>query len=289
MATSPVADRDGRDRGRASLTPVPYRVVAARRETRGTHTLEIEPAGDERLEDFSPGQFAMLYAFGAGEAPISVSAYDAASGRVTHTIRAVGAVTAALCATAPGREIGVRGPFGAGWPMQRAEGADVVLVAGGLGLPPLRPALEHVLARRERYGRLALLYGGRSPAELLYPDELARWDALPDADVAVTVDSADPGWSGRVGVVTTLIARAAFDPARAAAMVVGPELMMRFAAAALLARGVAAERIHVSLERSMHCAIGHCGHCMLGPEFVCKDGPVFPYARVERWLGVRGL
>lgn len=273
----------------SSLAPVPYRVAARRRETGDTWTIELEPAGAPRLAHFAPGQFSMLYALGAGEAPISVAGYVAASGRLTHTIRSVGAVTGAICAVEPGGQLGARGPYGSAWPLDEAEDADVVLVAGGLGLPPLRPALEHVLARRARYGRLSLLYGGRSPAELLYPDELERWRAQPGAAVDVTVDSAGSDWRGRVGLVTTLIPRADFDPASTVAMVVGPEVMMRFSVAALRERGVPAERIHVSLERSMHCAVGHCGHCMLGPEFICKDGPVFPYPRVEPWLGIRQL
>ena len=269
------------------LAPLPYRVAAKRQESPDTWTLELEPARSERMAPFAPGQFAMLYAFGAGEAPISVGASDASSGRMVHTIRAVGAVTAALCAAEPGQELGARGPFGAGWPLADAAGADVVVVAGGLGLPPLRPVVEHVLAERLRYGRLSLLYGGRSPGELLYRDELERWGEA--ADVQVTVDAAAAGWRGRVGVVTSLIPRARFDPRRAVAMIVGPEVMMRFTVGALRDRGVPAERIYVSLERSMQCAVGLCGHCMLGPEFVCKDGPVFPYARVERWLGVSAL
>lgn len=288
MDTLPPTTGSPRTRSR-SLAPVPYRIAQRRRETDDTWTVEIEPAGDGRLEDFAAGQFAMLYAFGAGEAPVSVCAYDAASGRVTHTIRAVGAVSAALCAARPGQEIGARGPYGTSWPLREAEGRDVVLVAGGLGMAPLRPALEQLLAARERYGAVCLLYGGRSPAELVLRREIERWTADRRADVQVTVDSAGDGWRGSVGVVTTLIPRAAFDPATAVAMVVGPELMMRFTVAALRERGMAPGRIHVSLERSMHCAIGHCGHCMIGPEFVCKDGPVFPWSRVERWLGVRAL
>jgi NAD(P)H-flavin reductase len=270
------------------LAPVPHRVCARRRESAGTWTIELEPAA-ARLPEFAPGQFAMLYAFGAGEVPVSMRGRDPVTRRLVHTIRSVGAVTRALCAAEPGRQIGVRGPYGAGWPLAQAEGADVVLVAGGLGLAPLRPVMEHVLASRERFGRLSLLYGGRTPGELLYRPQLERWRGRPDAAVQVTVDSAASDWRGRVGLVTALVASAAFDRDNAIAMVVGPEAMMRFTVAALLERGLAPERIHVSLERSMHCAIGHCGHCMLGPEFVCKDGPVFPLNRVARWLGVRRL
>ena len=286
MGTSPAAEVP---RAAARLAPVAFRVAGRRRETGDTWTLELEPARGGRLADFAPGQFAMLYAFGAGEAPVSVSGYEASSGRLIHTIRAVGAVTNALCAAQVGEQVGLRGPYGTCWPLAAAEGADVVLVAGGLGLPPLRPVVERVLADRRRYGRLSLLYGARSPDELLYRPQLERWRTRPDADVEVTVDSAARGWRGRVGVVTTLIARADFDPCSAVAMVVGPEVMMRFTVAALRERGVPTDRIYVSLERSMHCAIGHCGHCMLGPRFVCQDGPVFRYDRVERWLGVRQL
>lgn len=286
MGTSPAAEVPT---GPSSLAPVAFRVADRRQETRDVWTLELEPAGGARLADFAPGQFAMLYAFGAGEAPISLSGYDPASGRLSHTIRAVGAVTRALCAAQAGEPVGVRGPFGRGWPSAAADGADVVLVAGGLGLPPLRPVVDAVLADRPRHGRVSLLYGARSPDDLLYRPELERWAARRDVDVQVTVDSAARGWHGRVGVVTAHIARAAFDARSAVAMVVGPEVMMRFAVAALRERGLPADRIYVSLERSMHCAIGHCGHCMLGPRFVCQDGPVFRLDRVERWLGVRRL
>lgn len=275
---------------RAVAVPLPYRVAARRPETADTWTLELEPAGDARLAAFAPGQFAMLYAFGAGEAPISVSGYDAGTHRLAHTIRAVGAVTAALCDARPGDEVGVRGPFGAGvWPLQEAVGADVVIVAGGLGLAPLRPVIDHVLARRGDFGRVAILYGGRSPDELLYRAQLDAWARRGDIHLGVTVDRAGRDWPGRVGVVTTLIPQAGFEPARAVAFVVGPEVMMRFTVAALRQRGIAGGRIHLSLERSMHCGVGHCGHCMLGPELICRDGPVFAHRRVARWLGVREL
>jgi NAD(P)H-flavin reductase len=266
------------------MRPAVWRVVTTRRETHDTWTLAIAPE-DAAGAGFAPGQFAMLYAFGAGEAPISVSAIG--GDHVVHTVRAVGATTRAICAARPGDALGVRGPFGTAWPLADAEGADVVLVAGGIGLAPLRPAMLHVLAHRERYGRVSLLYGGRSPAELLYGDELERWRALPGVDVGVTVDAAPAGWAGRVGLVTTLIPRARFDPADTVAMVVGPEVMMRFTAAALRERGVAADAIHVSMERSMRCAIGHCGHCQLGAAFVCRDGPVFGWDRAERLMEVR--
>jgi NAD(P)H-flavin reductase len=266
------------------MVPVPYRVARRRRETHDSWTLELEPHGDVAVAPVNPGQFAMLYAFGTGELPISISALP-----LVHTIRAVGAVSAALCGVRRGDVIGVRGPFGRAWPVEAAEGADVVVLAGGIGLAPLRPVVHALLADPERYGRVSVLIGGRTPAELPYAEEIEAWRARPGASVEVTVDAAPEGWSGRVGVVTRLIPGAAFDPRRTVAMMCGPEVMMRFAAGALRDRGLADDAIWVSLERSMKCAVGHCGHCQLGPVFVCKDGPVFRADAVERLLRVPEL
>jgi NAD(P)H-flavin reductase len=210
----------------------------------------------------------MLYAVGAGEAPISVSA---TGDGVEHTIRAVGAVTRALCEA---ETVGVRGPYGNTWPSPRG---DAVIVAGGIGLAPLRPVI------RALGDRALVLYGARAPRELLYEAELASWGAQ------VTVDAPAAGWDGPVGVVTKLIERADFDPASAVAMICGPELMMRFAAVALLERGMPADAIWVSLERGMKCGVGHCGHCQVGPLLICRDGPVFRYDRVEPLLRVAEL
>jgi NAD(P)H-flavin reductase len=250
--------------------PAPFRVAARRRETHDTWTLRLEPARDAACSPFAPGQFAMLYAFGAGEAPISISRVGPDG--LVHTIRAVGAVTEALCTA---QTVGVRGPFGTAWPLARAAGHDVVVIAGGIGLAPLRPVVDALLAERERYGELSLLYGGRAPRELLYVDELREWAARGDVRVEQIVDVPDDAWRGPVGVVTKLIDRARFDPARTVAMTCGPEVMMRFVAAALAERGVPDDAIWLSLERSMKCALGHCGHCQLRELFVCRDGPVF--------------
>lgn len=269
------------------MVPTWFALADKRRETHDTWTLTIEPAKDG-LAAFAPGQFAMLYAFGVGEAPISVSAIPP-SGRLVHTVRAVGRVTEAICAAEPGTVIGLRGPFGSAWPVEAGEGADVVIVAGGVGLAPLRPALRHVVDHRGDYGRVVLLYGGRRPEDLLFSHELAELGAREDVDVGVTVDAATPAWTGRVGVVTTLIAGAAFDAASTVAMVCGPEVMMRFAVTALGDRGVAGERVYLSLERNMKCAVGLCGHCQLGTVLVCRDGAVFPYPAVEPLLRVREL
>lgn len=289
MATLPQADVAGSARG--PLVPLPYRVAYRSPETHDTWTLDVEPAGDAALTPFAPGQFAMLYAFGIGEIPVSVSGDPTAGARISHTIRAVGAVSSALCSAEPGEAIGLRGPYGRPWPLEQAEGKDLVIVAGGVGLAPLRPVVYEAVARRERYGDVALLYGGRSPGELLYVGELERWRGRLDVelDVRVTVDSASGGWRGRVGVVPQLIPAARFDTEEAVAFVVGPEVMMRFTVAALLERGLSADRIWVSLERNMKCAVAHCGRCQLGPAFVCRDGPVFRYDEIEPFFEVRRL
>jgi NAD(P)H-flavin reductase len=269
--------------------PVLYEVLDRAQETHDTWTLWLAPYdGSAAIEPFAPGQFAMLYAFGAGEAPISISAVED-GGVVVHTIRAVGAVTRALCASEPGSTIGVRGPFGTAWPLAVAEGGDVVLVAGGIGLAPLRPVVRAVLAGRERFGDVTILYGGRAPRELLYVSEVEHWRGRFDVDVEVIVDAADGGWRGQVGVVTRLIPRAVFDPDRTVAMMCGPEVMMRFAAAALNDSGLADDRVWLSLERSMACGVGHCGHCQLGPLFICKDGPVLRRDAVESLMRVAEL
>lgn len=262
--------------------PAPYRVAGKRRETHDTWTFELAPV-EEQGEPLVPGQFAMLYAFGAGEVPISTS------GPLTHTVRSVGAVTDAICRAEVGDTLGVRGPYGVGWPVALAEGRDVVVAAGGIGLAPLRPVIYELLANRDRYGEVNILYGGRSPEELLFVEELEAWRSRFDVTVDVTVDSAPAGWHGRVGVVTTLISRAVFDPGNAIAMMCGPDVMMRFTAATLRERELPADSIWLSLERSMKCAVGHCGHCQLGPLFVCKDGPVARLDRVERLMRVREL
>jgi anaerobic sulfite reductase subunit B len=274
-----------------SAVPRPYRVVSRRADTADTVTLELTPDAAP-LSAFAPGQFAMLTAYGIGEVPISLSGLpdpqEMGARRLTHTLRAVGAVTRALHDSPPGAVIGVRGPFGTSWDVPSAAGNDVVIVAGGIGLAPVRPILQAVLAEPSRYGDVVLLVGARTPADLLYGDELPRW-ADAGVQVGVTVDRPSEGWTGHVGVVPALIAAGRFDPARAVAFVCGPEVMMRFTARALLDRGLPASRLRVSLERNMRCGVGWCGHCQLGPLLLCRDGPVVDYARAEPLLTVREL
>jgi NAD(P)H-flavin reductase len=268
------------------MTPVPFRVMRRRRELRDTWTLELEPVDGSRVLP-APGQFTMLYAFGIGEVPISVS--GAVGGPLVHTVRAVGPVSEAICAARRGDVLGVRGPFGNAWPVELAAGSDVVVVAGGIGLAPLRPALYHVLEHRGDYGEVALLYGSRTPHDLLYARELKRLRGRFDLEVDVTVDTAEGGWQGKVGVVPKLVDAARFDPADTVALVCGPEIMMHYSARALLDRGVPADRIYLSMERNMQCGLGHCGHCQLGPTLICRDGPVYRYDELERLMAVREL
>lgn len=237
---------------------------------------------------FVPGQFNMVTAFGVGEAAISISG-PPKPGPLIHTIRDVGPVSHALTHLAPGDPIGLRGPFGLGWPMTGAEGADVILIAGGLGLAPLRPAIYDILARRERFGAVTLLYGARSPKDILYRSEIEQWRQKSGISVHITVDHADLDWRGHVGVVTGLLSRLTISATRTIAMLCGPEIMMRFVAASLTEAGLEAARIYLSMERNMKCAIGHCGHCQLGPTFVCRDGPVFTYERMRPLMSVKEL
>lgn len=258
--------------------PRPVRIARVRRETHDVFTFELD-AGDFA---FQPGQFNMLYLFGIGEVAISICG-DPAGGPLEHTVRAVGSVTRAMAALAKGETLGVRGPYGTAWPLRVADGGDLLIVAGGVGLPPLRPVLHHVLRHRERFGRVSLLYGARGPEEIVYRKLLDRWAAREPGLVHTTVDHAGPGWRGHVGVVPALLDGIALDPGHTTAFVCGPEVMMRFAVRTLAARGVPLERIYLSMERNMKCAVGLCGHCQYGPSFVCKDGAVFRFDRIA-WL-----
>jgi len=271
------------------MLPTPYRILRRKQETRDTFTLEIAPADGSAHPGFQPGQFNMLYQFGAGEVPISFSGADHDPSRMIHTIRAVGPVTVALSKLKVGATIGVRGPFGTPWPLQNALGKDVVVVVGGIGLAPLRPVIYHILHRRAQFGRLVILYGGRTPNELLFMKELHAWETLKDVQVEVTVDRADAGWTGLVGVVPSLLPSANFDPYHAIAMTCGPEIMMKFAARGLMAKGVNPDNIYLSMERNMKCAIGQCGRCQLGPTFICKNGPVYPHTQLAPLLEIKEL
>jgi NAD(P)H-flavin reductase len=266
------------------MRPEPFRVQSVRRETADTFTLVLGRLNGGEPLVFAPGQFNMLYLFGVGEIPISISGDPGKNKILVHTTRAVGSVTKAMRQLKSGDTLGLRGPYGTAWPVEAAEGNDIVIVAGGIGLAPLRPAVYQILARRERYGKVVLLYGARTPADMLFRRELENWRARFDLDVQATVDRAMGGWRGHVGVVTSIIPRAPFDPLNTVAMVCGPELMMRFTIQELQKRGVDDDAIYLSMERNMKCGIGFCGHCQLVPFFVCREGPVFRYDQMQEWF-----
>ena len=272
----------------APMTPQWMRVQRVLRESEDVFTWELVfPSG----EGFSylPGQFNMLYLFGVGEVPISISGDASEAHTLVHTIRATGVVTNAMQKVKEGDLIGVRGPYGTPWPVKEAEGKDVVLVAGGLGLAPLRPAIYHLLHNRRRYGDIAIVVGARNPAQLLFLEQLQQWSSRLDVTVEATVDIGVDDWTGHVGLVTELLPRVPYHPLDTMAMVCGPEIMMKFASQRLVQEGVPAENIYVSMERNMKCGVGLCGHCQLGPHFVCKDGPVYPYPAMKRWFTLKEM
>jgi NAD(P)H-flavin reductase len=265
--------------------PTSMTIARAVRETPGVITIGFDVPGGF---PFRPGQFNMLYAHGLGEVPISISGDAAEPTRLFHTIRAVGAVTRGMARMRKGSVLGVRGPYGSAWPVDDAKGRDVLFVAGGLGLAPLRPAILHVLANRAAYGRVGILCGARSPADLLFREDLQRWRAHPGCRLEVIVDRAGREWPGAVGVVTRLLDETPVGPDDAV-FVCGPEIMMRIVTRELGRRGVPADGIWLSMERSMKCGVGLCGHCQLGGSFVCQDGPVYRSDRVAPWLSAREM
>lgn len=269
------------------MLPESYRIKKVQKETYDTFTLELAPRNGKGKLPFSAGQFNMLYVFGVGEIPISISGDPTQPGMLIHTTRAVGTVTKAMWNLKQGEFIAVRGPYGSAWPIKEAEGNDVIIVTGGIGLAPLRPAMYEILANRQKYGKVVLLYGARTPEDILYAKEIRKWRAQFDLEVHVTVDRAAGEWLGNVGVVTTLIPKAPFDPYQTIALVCGPEVMMRFTTSELKKRGVPDENIYISMERNMKCGIGFCGHCQMGANFVCKDGPVFRYDKIRELLEIR--
>jgi NAD(P)H-flavin reductase len=266
------------------MLPRQYRVRRIRKETHDSFTIELTPVDGASEFTFAAGQFNMLYVFGVGEVPISISGDPTDTRTLVHTTRAVGAVTRTMRNLKPGDVIGVRGPFGTHWPVEEAVGSDVLIIGGGIAFAPLRPIVYQILSQREKYGKVVLLYGARSPADILYRRELEKWRARLDLEVEVTVDRASPAWRGNVGVVTTLIPKAPCDPLSTVAMVCGPEVMMRYVVQGLRQCGLEPEDIYISMERNMKCGIGLCGHCQLGPMFICKDGPIFRYDKIEQWF-----
>jgi NAD(P)H-flavin reductase len=266
------------------------RIVDIRPEVPGvaTYDLEFDDSDAGERYRFEPGQFNMLYVPGYGESAISISSDPARERTLSHTIRVAGNVTQAIARLGNGGRIGLRGPFGSSWPVTPCRNKDIVLACGGIGLAPLRPAIYHILNHRSDYGRVVLLYGARTPKDLLYPTEYDVWRNR-GIEVEVTVDMGDTDWRGHVGVVPLLFYRLRLTPKQTVVMTCGPEIMMRFVVFEALARRIRPEDVFVSLERNMSCAMGFCGHCQLGPHFVCKDGPVFSFRQVEPFFNLEDL
>jgi len=270
--------------------PQPARVVERLEESRDIFTLRVELAdpGAHAAYDFAPGQFNMLYLHGVGEVAISIVSDPEEGGTIDHTIRAIGRVTKGLARLSPGDVLGLRGPYGRGWPLQRARGRDVLLVTGGLGCAPLVSVINYVVKRRLQFGRLCIVQGVKHSADLIWRERYERWAALPDTRVLLAADQAVSGWRWHVGLVTELLQDVDVDPQGCTVMMCGPEAMMDAAARTLVSRGYPEDVLYLSMERNMHCAVRHCGHCQFGGDFVCADGPIFAYPRAKRLLHVKG-
>ncbi|MDZ4184203.1 MAG: FAD/NAD(P)-binding protein [Desulfuromonadales bacterium] len=260
--------------------PQPAEIIRTERLTAMEKLFEIKLKNGRDLGHV-PGQFVEVSLFGIGEAPISISSSPTQKGSFELAVRAAGNVTKALHALDQGASIGIRGPFGQGFPLEDLKGKDILFVAGGIGLVPLRSLINYVLDNRKDFNRVIVLFGARSPSEQLFLPELARWRTSKDLEYLETVDRANGDWKGNVGVITTLFPKVSVDPARTVAVIVGPPVMYRFAILEAQVKGIPYEQIIVSLERRMKCGVGKCGHCQLDDLYVCQDGPVFTFARIK--------
>jgi NAD(P)H-flavin reductase len=274
-----------------SLIPCPAEIVEKRPETRGIYTfrLRVKDQGKRAAFRFRPGQFNMVYVFGVGEVPISIASDPDDVDGLDHTVRVVGNVTGVLERLNVGDVVGLRGPYGSWWPMDEAQGRDVIAITGGLGCAPVVSVISYVVRRRAMFGALKILHGVKAPNDLVYRRQFQAWAKHPNTEVHLTTDQPDRRWRHHTGVVTTLLNQVAIDRTNSVVMMCGPEGMMRAATAHLLQGGMGEERIYVSIERNMKCAVGLCGHCQLGSEYICKTGPVFRYDRVRRWFEHPGV
>jgi NAD(P)H-flavin reductase len=274
------------------MTAIPFAATVERRvrESPDIFSLWLRPVGESRPFVFSPGQFNMLGLHGIGEVPISIVETDAGGELIMHTVRDLGRVTHGLAALREGAALGLRGPYGRGWPLAEACGRDLLFVTGGLGCAPVLSAIQHVLANRRDYGELTVLQGVRHTDDLIWRERYAAWQRAAGVRVLLAADVVETGARDFLrGNVVELFQRLDLVPARTTTMMCGPEVMMLAAVAELRSRGVADTDLWISLERNMHCGAGLCGHCQLGPCFVCRDGPVFQYAEIADWFGVRGF
>jgi len=274
-----------------SLVPWEARVVSRREEAPDIVTLSLRlsdpvAAGSFR---FAPGQFNMLYLFGVGQVPLSLCSDPDSSDSFEHTVRRIGRVTQGLAGLTAGAAVGVRGPFGNGWPVHEVLGRDLLVVTGGLGCAQVVSLIRYVMCRRELYGRIWILQGVRHANDLIWRNQYVAWASIPRTEVRLAADLPAAGWSGHRGLVTELLALLNLEPRRCSAMLGGPELMMLEAVALLRERGFSDGDIWLSLERNMQCGDGRCGYCQFGPWFICRDGPVFRYAEIADFFGARGF
>ncbi len=269
----------------------PATIVGKIREAEDINTYRLRFVDEQarRQFRFKAGQFNMGYLFGVGEVAISIVSDPDEPELLDHTIRAVGRITKAIADLRTGDVLGIRGPFGQGWPLEEARGRNMVIVTGGLGCAPVVGAIEYILRRRTQYGSVTILHGVKTPQDLLYRERFDAWRRFPDTEVLLTSDQPDKSWSYHIGVVTELFELVSIDPPKSIVLMCGPEIMMRLGVPILIRRGIPATAIYVSLERHMECGIGLCGHCQMGPYFLCKDGPVMRYDRVAQWLGRTGV
>jgi NAD(P)H-flavin reductase len=261
-------------------------IVSIRDETPDTKTFALRFCDPGRWEafDYRPGQFVEVSVFGAGEAPFCLASPRDGANSFEITVRSTGAVTAALHALTPGEQLGVRGPLGNGFPFDEMKGRDILFIGGGIGLPPLRPLIWETLAHRDEFRSVTVLYGARTPADLVYKHELEAWRARPDMEFMVTVDTPDEGWKDNVGVVGSLFPKARIQPSTTVAFVCGPPIMITFVVKDLLALGLPEDAIITTLERHMRCGVGKCNHCLIGDKYVCTDGPVFTYRQMKTMM-----
>lgn len=278
------------------MTASPYqpyeaRIIKRRQESATVFTLDLEFSDPDVGAEyrFAPGQFNMVYLYGVGEVAISIVSDPAHGHALAHTIRRVGRVTNALAGLGEGDYLGIRGPYGRGWPVEQAAGRDVVLITGGLGCAPVVGVINYIVRRRAQFGRITIVQGVKHSADLIWRDRYEQWAALSDTQVLLAADVAGPGWPWHEGRVTALLDQATLVPGNSLVMMCGPEMMMRLTIEILLRRGIPERDIWLSMERNMQCAIGHCGHCQYGGQFVCKDGPVFCYPQVKALFGVKGF
>ena len=265
------------------FVPQVARILSVREETPDTKTftLRFRNPRDEEGFSFLPGQFVELSVFGFGEAPFCIASSPTRRGSFQTTVRRTGQLTDALHKLGPDDEVGIRGPCGNGFDLEGAQERDLLFVAGGIGLPPLRSLIWNVLDERDRFGRVTILYGARTPTDLVYKAELEEWERRPDVELLVTVDRAEPGWDGNVGMVPILFEHTALHPERTLTYVCGPPIMIRFVVQDLFMRGFSDENVISTLERMMQCGVGKCNHCAIGHRYVCRDGPVFNYRQIK--------